>query len=151
MARKTNKTTSTQQAPAKVAKRTRKAASGQQAKASEQAAPRKGRKAKAEQATASGQQARRRSQYAGMSIKVTPEGKKATPRGNAGVLFDVISAAKKVDDVIGAPYTRVGGKYDGETWTVQAVDITYLINRGLIESSNPAHPERNPRPTGRGF
>lgn len=127
MARISKRSTKTaQQAPAKAPKVARvtkgkgKAASGQQAPAK---APK----------SASGQQARRRNQYAGKAIKITPEGKAATPRGNAGMLWDVVSVAKKVDDVIGAEYARTGGKYDGETWTVKAVDLAYFERRGLIE------------------
>lgn len=87
----------------------------------------------AKTAPVSGQQAKARSQFSGKKIALTAEGKAATPRGNAGLLWDAIVAHKNVDDAIGTEYARTGGKYDGETFTVQASDLAYFVRRGLIE------------------
>lgn len=73
-----------------------------------------------------------RGQFAGATVKVTEAGKAATPRGNAGALFDAIVAHKNPADAIGTSYKRVSGKHEGEA-TITSADLAYFVNRGLLE------------------
>lgn len=133
MARKSttaaNDTTTTGAKVGKVTKGAKPAAKSSKAVAASEQAPAK-RTRKADAAPATTQQARtgRKSQFAGMSIRnLVPKGE--TPcRGGALVRFETIVSHKRVDDAIGAEYSD-----NGETRTINAADIAYLVKRELIE------------------
>lgn len=72
-----------------------------------------------------------RGQYAGKKITVTDAGKKAALRGNRAIRFELIAAAKNINDVLGQKFQRT----DGEEGTITSSGIRNFVDRGLITLS----------------
>lgn len=73
-----------------------------------------------------------RGEYAARSYKVTEAGKAAAPRGNRGLRWELVKAAKSTTDILGKTFTRT----DGAEGTITSAGLKNFVERGYIEFTN---------------